>query len=206
MTEHIDPRPLKSVALRVWANGLGVFTVVAFWAIVVIIATVATAQSSKPWDTVIAALAMGSQAFFAYILWKLSRTQFEFTKTVAERQHNIDMYPLRKSAAERLDEASRLLIPRRVVGRDDVEAFRLCHLEINKLFSDEADQLAFDLYEAVEEAASLFRRYPATYDFLGNLEKAEDPELAKRGFECLNVAIDLLTDLQNVMDEEMRIR
>lgn len=186
---------------------MGVMIGILFAFVVIVIAVVATASSKSPWDTVIAALAMSSQAGFAYMVYRLGRAQYAFTQQVSERQHKIDMYPLRKDAAKYLEEAGKLLIPFRHVSEDDVEAFRLCHLDISKLFSDRSEKLAFDLYEKMQSASHRFKQITPVYDVEADIMTyRDDPKLERDAHICVNDAIDLFTDLQNALDAEMRIR
>lgn len=177
----------------------------AFWFILIIIGIVAAAQSEKRWDTIIAALAMGSQAFFAAAVWKLGRNQFSYTKQVAERQHKIDMYPLRKVVLLEIERVSKSLAGIHTLSDEKVEAFRQCHLEINKLFSDEADGIAFELSQAVARGRDLYEQANQIYDPLLGKVSYLDQDKACLADEELKVARDLLVDLQNIIDEEMRL-
>ncbi|RYD27799.1 MAG: hypothetical protein EOP89_03965 [Lysobacteraceae bacterium] len=190
-----------------WWEATAVFVIaVLFWLLVGVIAIVATAQSEKQGDTFIAALAMGSQAFFAYQVWKLTKQQQAFASRTAERQHKIDMYPLRKVAADRLEEMAVFIIPPRPITEDGVEAFRQCHLEINKLFSDTTDDLAFELYQVVEEAHRYMRPVKPVYDDGGSIVVPGDAGLTDDAHAYLDDAFSLYTDLQNAVADEMRIR
>ncbi|WP_112383877.1 hypothetical protein [Sphingomonas carotinifaciens] len=196
----------RSFIMRWWETGSGLVIAILFWFLICVIAIVATAQSEKRWDTLIAALAMGSQAFFAAAVWKLSRNQFAYTKQVSERQHKIDMYPLRKVAVDRLEEVGVLIIPARPITEDTVEAFRYCHLEINKLFSETTDDLAFELYQVVEQAHRYLRPVEPVYDDGGSIVVPGDTGMTDDAYACLDDAFNLYTDLQNAIADEMRIR
>lgn len=196
----------RSLVLRWWETGAGLMIAILFWFLIGVITIMATAQSEKRWDTLIAALAMGSQAFFAAAVWRLSKHQFAYTKQVSERQHKIDMYPLRKAAADKLEEISVFIIPPCPITDDAVEAFRHCHLEINKLFSETTDDLAFELYQVVEEAYRYMRPVQPIYDDGGSIVTPGDPGLTDDAYACLDEAFNLYTDLQNAVADEMRIR
>lgn len=206
--EPTNPKPsaIRSVLQRWAEDGVGIMVAILFFILVGIIAVVATASSKSPWDTVIAALAMTSQAFFAYVVYRLGKNQYAFTQLVANRQHKIDMYPLRKKAYDFLEDAERLLIPKRPITFNDGEAFRLCHLEIAAVFSDEADTLAFELYEAVQYAERLFSKAQPELDDGGSIKEPTNSAAAEEADASLDDVIDVYTDLQNMLNDEMRIR
>lgn len=194
--------------LELWArDGVGILIALLFWFLVVVIALVATASSKSPWDTVIAALAMSSQAGFAYMVYRLGKAQYTFARLVADRQHKIDMFPLRKEAAKFLDDIGNLLDSSRHISDSDVEAFRLCYLEVSKLFSDHAENISFALYEKMQEASARYSKITPVYDVeTGTLAYRNDPMLTQKARDCVHDAINLFTDLQNAVDDEMRIR
>ncbi len=192
--------------MRWWDTGAAFVVAILFWAVVCLIAIVATAQSAKPWDTFIAAIAMASQAFFAAAVWKLGKNQFAFTQQVSERQHKIDMYPLRKDAARNLEAAGKVLVTPPALTDESIEAFRLCHLEIKNLFSDEAGELAFELYQIMMQAHMQFTRAQPKYDDGGSIKEPADPVKTSAAHKSLDDAYDYLTDLENIIDEEMRVR
>jgi len=200
--KHISVRSSLFLAIEA---GLGIVIAVLFWFVVAVIIMVATWSSKSPWDTVIAALAMASQAFFAFVVWRLGKAQYAFTKQVTERQHKIDMYPLRRSAATQLQKAAEVLYGPTSLSDDDVELFRQCNLEITSLFSDEANELSFELYQLVESAHTLFLRAPPEYDVGGSITMPGDPEIIAQATSAVDSAFDVLTDLQSLMDNEMRI-
>lgn len=196
----------RSLVVRWWDTGAGIVIAVLFWFLIGVIAIAATAQSEKRWDTLIAALAMGSQAFFAAAVWKLSKNQFAYTQQVSERQHKIDMYPLRKAAALNLYASAKALDRPHQLSDDHVEAFRACHMEIKNLFSDQAEAMAFELYQLVEQAHILFLRAQPKYDDGGSISEPADEQATRTAHNCLDNAYDAFTDLENRIDEEMRIR
>lgn len=206
--EPTNPKPsaIRSVLQRWAEDGVGIMVAILFFILVGIIAVVAAASSNKPWDTVIAAIGMGSQAFFAYVVYRLGKNQYAFTQLVANRQHKIDMYPLRKKVYDFLEGAEGLLIPKRPITFDDGEAFRLCHLEIAAVFSDEADALAFELYEAVQYAERLFSKAQHEFDEGGSIIEVDKSEARDKAYASLDDVINVYTDLQNMLNDEMRIR
>jgi hypothetical protein len=197
---------IRSVLQRWGEDGVGIVVAILFFILVGIIVLVATASSKSPWDTVIAALAMTSQAFFAYVVWRLGKAQYAFTQQVTDRQHKIDMYPLRKDAVKNLGRAAKVLWRGLGMSDDEVEAFRLCHLEIKNLFSDNAESLAYELYQLMERAHLLHLRAVVTFDEGGSIIKPADTEKLAAATNCVDNAFDVFTDLQNVMDDEMSIR
>lgn len=196
----------RSLALRAWGEGLGIAAAVMFWVIIAIIALVATAQSAKPWDTVIAALAMGSQAFFAYMVYRLGKNQYAFTKQITERQHKIDAFQLRQVASNRLEELSNHLMPIEPIKYETIEAFRLLHIEIARLFSDKADDLAFELYQYVEQAKRQMRPVEPLYNGIGEITNPGDDGINDDVRQSIDDAIDILLELQDMLNDEMRIR
>lgn len=192
--------------IRWWETGAGVVIAILFWFLIGVITFVATAQSEKRWDTLIAALAMGSQAFFAAAVWKLSKNQFSYTQQVSDRQHKIDMYPLRKEAALNLYSAAKALEHPNLLSDDHVEAFRSCHMEIKNLFSDKAEAMAFELYQLVEQSHILFLRAQPKYDDGGSISAPADEQATRTAHNYLDNAYDAFTGLENLIDGEMRIR
>lgn len=196
---------IRSIFERWAVDGVGVVIGILFAFFVIIIAVVATASSKSPWDTVIATLAMVSQAFFAFVVLRMSENQNAFTKKMSERQHQIDMYPLRKDAVRNLGKAAKVLWRGMNLSDDEVEAFRLCHLEIKNLFSERADNLAFELYELMERAHLLHMRAAVTFDDGGSIIKPADADKLAAANNCFDNAFDVFTDLQNAIDKEMGI-
>lgn len=192
----------RSLVLRWWETGAGLIIAI----LIGVITIMATAQSEKRWDTLIAALAMGTQAFFAAAVWRLSKHQFAYTKQVSERQHKIDMYPLRKTAALNLYAAATALERPHQLSDDHIEAFRACHMEIKNLFSDRAEEMAFELYQLVQQTHILFLRAQPKYDDGGSISEPADGQATRTAHNCLDKTYDAFTDLENLIDEEMRIR
>jgi hypothetical protein len=126
-------------------GGYAVLLAFGFWAtilILILLSTAAAAAKGNPFSDVVAALGAAAQAFFAFMVWRLSKQQFAFMKRVAHRQARIDTYGHRLEAFNRyigsrknfylknLDEAGMWEINR--IG-DDVE--RLFSRETSDLFN-----------------------------------------------------------------------
>jgi hypothetical protein len=220
-TRMATPEPKTSTfrtIVQQWAvDGVGIVIAVLFFAIVIIIVTFAVASSKSPWDTVIAALAMTSQAFFAYMVYRLGREQYAFSQDVAHRQdgfarqsadlqYKIDMYPLRRDAFANLEKAARVLTLHPDISDDQVEAVRASHLEIKRLFSDEAEALAFEVYQLVETAQRQAVMAQPTLDEGGSIIEPVGAAEMSAIHEKLDKAVGYFTDLQNIMEEEMKVR
>ncbi len=195
------------IIVRQWAqDGVGIVIAILFFIIVGIMVIIATAQSAKPWDTFIAALGVISQTFFAFVVWRLTISQNAFTKRMTERQQEIDKYPHRKEAAQKLEKLEPIINRQPNISDDEIEAFRLSHIEINKLFSPEAEELSFELYQTMENARRFMVKAQPTIDCGGSITIPAGAEETGAVHKLLDHASDILTDLQNLMAEEMRIR
>lgn len=206
MSEDLkEPNSARAILARSISDGLGVVVAILFWFLLTVFVIIATAQSGKPWDTFIAALAMVSQAFFAFMVWRLGQAQYAFARQTAERQHAIDMYPLRIALLTRLRAAFEGLIESTIIDERDVEEIRQCHLQIKNIFSDRADEEAYQLYEAVMALASVRLKYRPQYDFGGSIivrpTGSEKDELEAARQE----AWDMYTEVENTMDLETKV-
>ena len=201
-----EPNSARAILARSISDGLGVVVAILFWFLLTVFVILATAQSGKPWDTFIAALAMVSQAFFAFMVWRLGQAQYAFARQTAERQHAIDMYPLRIALLNRLRKVFDEIIDAHAVLDRQIEEIRQCHLEIKNVFSDQANDLAYQLYEASLIYASARNEHQPTYDFGGSIVVPE----TRGGLEAIKAARDeawdIFTDLENTMDEEAKVR
>jgi hypothetical protein len=209
-TRMAAPEPKTSTLRTIvqqWAvDGVGIMIAILFFILVGIIVTVAVASSKSPWDTVIAALAMASQAFFAYVVYQLGRAQYAFTRQVADRQHKIDMYPLRKTAIENLEAASLALHRPLSISDDHADAVMNSFLEIKQLFSNKAEDLSFELYQTFDRARYHAGKAAPIYDVKTGIATIRDEAES----DLLHIAIDdcwnCLIELKNIMDGEMLIR
>ena len=71
----------------------------AFWAIILMLIMLAVATAAKkgnPFTDFFTAFGAVGQVVFAYMVWRLGREQFMFTKRATERQMRIDTYTVRK--------------------------------------------------------------------------------------------------------------
>lgn len=200
-----QPSTLRSI-FRQWAtDGIGVIVAAMLGGVVILMVIIATAQSAKPWDTFIAALAMMSQAFFAYIVFRLSKQQYEFTKKIAERQQKIEMFGLRKEAANRLEQAGRAIIPFGALSYLEAAKFIGIKLEISQIFSVEASDLAYELHDSLEEAVYLFGEAKAEYIGAEDRMSPTDPVKYAKALETVEDASSILSRLQRRLNDEMRI-
>lgn len=190
-----DPNP--SAFKRLLDGAAGPAIGVLFFAIVFLITTIAIARSKSPWDTAIAAGAAVSQAFFAYVVWRLGKTQFAFTQRVTDRQHKIDAYPLRSAAINALNKSA----DKHLYGKGEVydgvdDKFRRHHVEIVRLFSNDVSTISFELSEIVYEAVLL--TIPRLSEETPAERDAQFKNLIDLAFECY-------IQLEELMEEEMRI-
>ncbi|WP_143090129.1 hypothetical protein [Sphingomonas rubra] len=153
-TPPSHPITIQSRLTGIWDEWAAIVVAILFWSIVGLIAFIATAQSAKPWDTLIAALAMASQAFFAFMVWRLGQAQYAFARQTAERQHKIDAFPLRSEVIVALQDLGdkHIFTPNGIWPGAEDSFFELSKL-VTRLFSNEASDDAYQLYDAVMMAA-----------------------------------------------------
>lgn len=188
-------------------QGTGWVIAILFWIIVTLIAVVATAQSGKPWDTLIAALAMASQAFFAFMVWRLGQAQYAFTQRITDRQHKIDAYPLRKEAVQELAVAFSDIRPGNFTVPDKaVSNIRACYVEIARLFSDTAAERAKEIYEALNRARKEVHTVHIDLPDAIVRRSYDRTELTEQGKATVWSARIMYAELVTVLESEMRIR
>lgn len=180
--------------------------VIAFWFFAIVLSTIATAQSEKRWDTFIAATAMISQTFFAFAVWRLGQSQFEFSRKASERQHKIDMYPLREKAYERLRLAMEPIFDWKRLTLDQADEFVQCYLVVKNVFSDDAGQLAYETYQAAEDYFRAVNAAQPTIDAGGSISKPVSLDNVDAIRFARSRAIDAFTDAQDALDQELSIR
>lgn len=75
---------------------------VAFWGIIGLLVVFATAEGKdSPFTAFFTAFGAVGQTFFAFMVWRLSREQFAFTKKVSDRQARIDAFAHRLDALQK---------------------------------------------------------------------------------------------------------
>lgn len=206
MSNGNDTSGIGASLTRAIEQGLGLVVAVLFWIIIMVLAIVATAQSSKPWDTLIAALAMASQAFFAFMVWRLGQAQYAFTQRVTDRQHKIDAFPLRCEAIAKLNESASIhFYGRREIFHGVDEKFRLHHVEVMRLFSDQASDLSFEMSEIINEAVMM--TLPRTISPTATDEELEEEGIqhAKKLDGLVDEAFECYLELEAMLEEETRI-
>ena len=109
---------------------------VLFWAIIFLIVLMAFARGSF-WETNFfeAFGALGQVGFAGAVFW-LGCQQFKFTKQMTERQHNLESFPLRRAALEKIDKHTESLNDgtKKFNNGFHYEAIRLM-VELGHLFS-----------------------------------------------------------------------
>lgn len=203
MADHNNaPSGLSAIFIRVVEQGAGWVIAFLFWFVVVVISIIATAQSGKPWDTLIAAAAAGSQAFFAFMVWQLSKQQYAFTQRVTDRQHKIDAFSLRSEVIANLQElGNKHVFTQNGIWLGAEEGFLDIAKRVTRLFSNTASSIAYQLYEAVLEAVETKLPIPVPKEKAAKVreEKSEIYSAAMAD------AFDYCNELLDLLEEEARI-
>lgn len=95
---------MKAFRERLKEGAYGSVQIISAFVFVVIVGLItiyaAAEKKNEPFNAAVTALGAVGQVFFAYMVWRLGREQFEFTKQVSERQNRIASYPARSKAIE----------------------------------------------------------------------------------------------------------
>lgn len=93
------PRLIERPVVRTTAYYVSIFAFVFFAGLLAIFAV--AEKKGEPFNAFFAAFGAIGQVAFAYLVFRLSKTQFEFAKLVAERQHKIDSFAERAKVISR---------------------------------------------------------------------------------------------------------
>lgn len=116
-----------------------------FWAVIVLLVIFATAEGKdSPFTAFFTAAGAAGQVFFAWMVWRLSQQQFNFTQRVARRQARIDTFAHRVDLFDRFVEVQKRLGAKSISEEAVDDLFDLA-VEFERLFS-RATNDAFEAY------------------------------------------------------------
>lgn len=198
----LDGNRQRELAALMW-NGGGAQMTAAIAFGVVVLAVIVSVQPGSILKDLIAGFGAAGQVFFAGMVWKLSQRQFEFTKSVAERQERIDLLPSREAAAVSFHEAHRA-IDMGSVDQDAIAKIVSARLRANPLFSDEVGNLLIEYSEKVMSLLSLSLTLKiARENFRSPSEVAE---ILNEKFSKYTEITVLWNEINNGMNAEMKVR
>lgn len=198
----LDGNRQRELAALMW-NGGGAQMTAAIAFGVVVLAVIVSVQPGSILKDLIAGFGAAGQVFFAGMVWKLSQRQFEFTKSVAERQERIDLLPSREAAAVLFHEAHRA-IDMGSVDQDAIAKIVSARLRANPLFSDEVGNLLIEYSEKVMSLLSLSLTLKiARENFRSPSEVAE---ILNEKFSKYTEITVLWNEINNGMNAEMKVR
>jgi hypothetical protein len=176
---------------------------VLFWFLAGLLVLLAMARSKdNPLSVLIEGVGAVGQVAFAFLVWRLSKEQFAFTKTVSDRQHRIDAYVHRKGVFDKLDALEdRFINPINIdhYVEDELESiFR----EVQRMFSIEATDLSFSLYDT---AATINGFRSALWSDSGRPIGEERVNKVKDIEEVSIEAANLYFALRDQLDNEMNL-
>lgn len=173
---------------------------VLFWAIIFLIVLMTFARGSF-WEANFfeAFGAIGQVGFAGAVFW-LGWQQFKFTKQMAERQHNLESFPLRRAALEKIDKHAESLNDGAKNFNDGFhyEAIRLM-VELGQLFPA---KISDDFYAYTEVLEEIIREKDRYLTVTG---KAEREKIADEISDLISDAYGILVDVMTGMEEEMSI-
>jgi hypothetical protein len=186
---------LKDLAEIVTAPAVAVL----FW-IMVILVVMMTAARPKFFEANIfeAFGAIGQVAFAGAVFW-LGWQQFQFTKQMAKRQHNVDAFTLRSALLDKIDKHTELLS----AGTEHIddtfhyEAMRLM-TQLGQLFTARISDDFFVYTQVLEDIIREKDRFITA-------KRHQQPSIGQTITALLSDARDLLFQVMNDMEEEMSI-
>jgi amino acid permease len=125
-----------------------------FWMLAGLLVLLAMAGAKDRWLEVgIAAIGAIGQVAIAVLVYRLSRDQFQFTKQMTERQHRLELYPLRRDALRALRNLEDVAYNARRIQSDDLALIHETAVEISHVFNEEIATAAFLFEEAAIRCA-----------------------------------------------------
>lgn len=132
-------------------SGAGIMIAILFWTICVLLAVLAVAMAAakgNPFTDALLALGTLGQVFFAWMLWGLSKRQFEHTRSVDAFQRKFATYQLRLTPYESLKSLWPSLRESEI-SREAVQAYRGIAPTILQLYPPDIADEARDLSRAL---------------------------------------------------------
>lgn len=98
MTKPSNGSALSSLLANSIRNGSPLIGAFLFWFFVIVLVVLAAAEKkNEPLNALASVAGAAGQIFFAYMVYRLGKEQFAFSKQVSERQARIDFYEPRQN-------------------------------------------------------------------------------------------------------------
>ncbi|WP_145902191.1 hypothetical protein [Sphingobium sp. MI1205] len=121
--------------------------------LMIMLAVVTATKKGNPFTDFFTAFGAVGQVVFAYMVWKLSREQFAFTRRVTERQLRVDIYHMRKKLLDEFlnmyEVTDRQSDNRADIDDDLVTEWYSLSDEISRVFSQNASKPLAEMVDLI---------------------------------------------------------